>query len=207
MDRTKIKILVENTIKEHLTPQVVVGVSNRHIHLSEKDKELLFGDVPLIPIKPLLAGNFAAEQTVTIKGPKGFFNKVRVLGPCRSITQVEVSLTDTFTLGIKAPVAESGDLSKAAEMTIENPLTRVSIVRKAAIIALRHIHTSPEFGLKYGIKDKSFVKVRFEGERALTFEQVLIRIQEDFTDEMHIDIDEANSGGIKSGDFGRILLI
>lgn len=187
-------------------PGVVVGVSNRHIHLSGDDQEILFGNTPLTPIKELLAGNFAAKETVTISGPKGQFKKVRVLGPSRSSTQVEVSLTDTFVLGIKANVCESGKLEKAVDITITNPLNGVTIVRKAAIIAMRHIHMSEGFAKKHGLKDKQMVSVRFYGERGLVFDNTLIRIANDFIDEMHIDTDEANSGGIKSGDVGFIEL-
>ncbi|MCL1997123.1 MAG: phosphate propanoyltransferase [Defluviitaleaceae bacterium] len=206
MEPDQIKSMIKQTIKQSIDriPKTVVGVSNRHIHLSKDDQEILFGDKPLTPIKELLAGNFAAAETVTINGPKGTIKNVRVLGPSRSHTQVEVSLTDTFILGIKASVCESGKLEKAVDITITNPLKGVTIIRKAAIIALRHIHMSVDFANKHGFKDKQMVSVRFYGERGLVFDNTLLRIDKDFTDEMHIDTDEANSGGIKSGDIGFI---
>ena len=206
MDNNKLKAIIKETILNYLAnPTITVGVSNRHLHLSQSDQKLLFTE-PLTPIKYLIAGNFAAKQTVTITGNKGQLTNVRILGPSRNKTQVEISLTETFTLGVSAPINESGNLTKAATLTITNPLTGVSITRDAGIVALRHIHMSPEFSSLFGFVNKQWVKVAFDGSRATVFDKVLIRIHKDFTNEMHIDTDEANSANIKSGDIGRILL-
>ena len=203
--RQIVTLVVKAVAQVMNSPYVPVGVSNRHIHLSQEDLNTLF-DSELTSMRPLMAGNFAANQTVNIKGPKGEIKRVRILGPTRSKTQAEISLTDSFVLGVNAPIAESGDLSQAAEITITNPENGVSIVSKSAIVALRHIHLSPSYAEKHGIKDKQMVAVEFSGKRGQVFHNTLVRVQSDFDDEMHVDTDEANSAGIRTGDIGLILI-
>ncbi len=207
MDEKRILEIVNETINEYKnTPFVKVGVSNRHAHLSREDVDLLFGEgYQLTPMKELLPGQYACKEIINIKGKKGIIEKVRVLGPERTASQIEVSLTDSFTLGEKLVVAESGDLSKAAELVLINPLNNKQITRKCAIAALRHIHLTPEFAEKYNLKDKQFVSLQFDGIRQIRFDKVLIRVSKDFYDEIHIDTDEANAGFIKNGDFGLII--
>jgi putative phosphotransacetylase len=187
-------------------PYVKVGVSNHHIHLSREDMDILFGPgVELTPIKDLLPGQYASAEVVDVAGPKGTIKKMRILGPLRSTTQVEVSLTDTFILGLQVPIRESGKLDGAATVTISNPLTGASIERACAIVALRHAHLTPEFAARFGLKDKQFASLEFSGERKVLFDQVLLRVSKDFNNEIHIDLDEANAGAIKNDDLGLII--
>jgi putative phosphotransacetylase len=194
-------------------PFVKVGVSNRHLHVSREDLDALFGEGrALTPRKDLLPGQYACDETVTIRGPKGKLERVRILGPIRKATQVEISLTDSFTLGVRVPVNESGNLTGAGSVVIENPENGARIERTCAIAALRHVHLSLEFAARHGLRDKQIVSLAFEPEgmnkkaRPLIFGGVLLRVSSDFTDEIHIDTDEANAGGIVNGDFGRIIV-
>jgi putative phosphotransacetylase len=188
------------------TPYVKVGVSNRHIHISRPDLDALFGEnYSLTPIKELLPGQYACEETVSIIGAKGKISRVRILGPIRRETQLEISLTDGFALGVQAPVNESGNLEGAGTVLVENPANGAKIERKCAITALRHIHLTPEFARAHKLRDKQTVSVEFDGTRPLILGGVLIRVSSDFRDEMHIDTDEANAASAKNGDYGRII--
>lgn len=181
---------------------IVVGVSNRHVHLSREDVEILFGkDYQLTPIKDLgQPGQFACQETVTIVGPKGSIENVRVLGPERKETQVEISLTDAYKLGLNPPVRDSGDLEGTPGITIIGPKGQVT-KEKGVIIAKRHIHMHTSDAEKFGVKDKDIVKVIVEkGERKLIFDDVLIRVSDKFALEFHIDTDEANAALLKNGD-------
>lgn len=202
------KIITETVAEFDKIPFVQVGVSNRHVHLSQEDVNILFGNgYQLTRMKDLFQpGQYACEETVTIRGPKDCLEKVRILGPVRNASQVELSLTDRFRLGVVAPISESGHLQDAGSIIIENPKTGASIERKCAIVALRHIHLSEEAAKKFGVKDKQNVSVQFQTDRGLIFDNVLLRVSKDFLPEMHLDTDEANSGGIKNGDLGRIIL-
>lgn len=187
-------------------PSTVVGVSNRHMHVSKADLECLFGKgYELTKWKDLKQpGQFAAKETVTIVGPKGAIEKVRILGPVRNRTQVEISKTDSFTLGIKAPIRESGNIKDTPGVMIKGPKQSIRL-HEGVIIAKRHIHMSPSFAKQHGFHDKELVKVQFNGERGLVFNEVLLRVSEKFVNEMHIDTDEANAGNIGNGDVGIIL--
>uniref|UniRef100_A0A7C5VKR1 Phosphate propanoyltransferase n=1 Tax=Fervidobacterium thailandense TaxID=1008305 RepID=A0A7C5VKR1_9BACT len=181
---------------------IVVGVSNRHVHLSREDVEILFGkDYQLTPIKDLgQPGQFACQETVTIVGPKGSIENVRVLGPERKETQVEISLTDAYKLGLNPPVRDSGDLEGTPGITIIGPKGQVT-KEKGVIIAKRHIHMHTSDAEKFGVKDKDIVKVIVEkGERKLIFDDVLIRVSDKFALEFHVDTDEANAALLKNGD-------
>jgi putative phosphotransacetylase len=205
--REAVKKAVDRYMKYAGSPCVKVGVSNRHLHISREDLDELFGKGrALTPKKNLLPGQYACEETVTIKGPKGRLERVRILGPERKTTQVEVSLTDAFTLGVRVPVNESGTLAGAASVVVENPENGARIERACAIAALRHVHLSLEFAAAHGLRDKQIVSLAFEGPRALTFGGVLLRVSDEFTDEIHIDTDEANAGGIANGDWGKIIV-
>lgn len=181
---------------------IVVGVSNRHVHLSREDVEILFGkDYQLTPIKELgQPGQFACQETVTIVGPKGSIENVRVLGPERKETQVEISLTDAYKLGLNPPVRDSGDLEGTPGITIIGPKGQVTKDR-GVIIAKRHIHMHTSDAEKFGVKDKDIVKVIVEkGDRKLIFDDVLIRVSDKFALEFHVDTDEANAALLKTGD-------
>lgn len=207
MDAGKLRKIIVETINEYERgPYITAGVSNRHLHLSRGDLELLFGaGYELTPVKELLPGQYSSTDTLTVASKKGRLERVRVLGPVRSATQLEISVTDSFALGVEAPVNESGNLQGAATVVIENPLNGASIERACAIAALRHVHLTPEFAARHGLRDKQMVSVEFSGVRAVVFGNVLLRVSKDFFDTMHIDTDEANAGGIKSGDVGKII--
>lgn len=186
--------------------QVPVGVSARHIHLSESHVELLFGKgYALTEMKPLSQpGQYAANETVEVIGPKGTFPKVRILGPTRKNTQLEISRTDSFALGVKAPVRESGDTAGSAGITIKGPAGEVTI-EEGVIIAARHIHFHTSDAERWGIVDKQKLKVRVGGDRGVVFENVIARVSPDFALDMHIDTDEANAAAVNNGDTAEII--
>lgn len=180
---------------------VPVGVSNRHIHLSAEHLEVLFGKgYELTPIKDLSQpGQFACKEQLTIVGPSlRPIEGVRVLGPIRKESQVEISRTDSFTLKVKPPVRESGDIKGSAPITIIGPKGTVTL-KEGCIIANRHIHMSEEEGKAFGLKDGDYVTVEVNGERRTTFYDVQVRVNKAFRLEMHIDTDDANAAGIGNG--------
>lgn len=180
---------------------VPVGVSNRHIHLSAEHLEILFGKgYELTPIKDLSQpGQFACKEQLTIVGPSlRPIEGVRVLGPVRKESQVEISRTDSFTLKVKPPVRESGDIKGSAPITIIGPKGTVTL-SEGCIIANRHIHMSEEEGKVFGLKDGDYVTVEVNGERRTTFYDVQVRVNKAFRLEMHIDTDDANAAGIGNG--------
>lgn len=189
---------VKNTADDGAIP---VGVSNRHIHLTAADVQTLFGKgYELTPLKDLSQpGQFACKETLTIVGPSlRPIENVRVLGPVRRASQVEISRTDSFTLKVKPPVRESGDIAGSAPITIIGPKGVVTL-KEGCIIANRHIHMSVEDGAKFGLKDGDYVDVEAGGERRTKFYDVQIRVHKDFRLEMHIDTDDANAAGIGNG--------
>lgn len=188
--------------------KVPVGISNRHIHLSEREVTILFGeDYELVPFKPLSQpGQYAAEEVVTIKGPKGSIEKVRVLGPTRRQTQIEVSRTDCFTLGIIPPVRDSGDLENSVGVDIIGPNGTVTL-NEGVIIAQRHIHMHTKDAENYGLEDKDRVYVQTGGDRSIIFENVLIRVSDKFSLEFHVDTDEGNAASLKNGQMVEIVSI
>ncbi len=194
-------------IKGNIRGTVPVNVSNRHVHLTEEHLNILFGNgYQLKKWKDLVQpGQYAAQETVVLKGPKGKIERVRVLGPTRPRTQVEISGTDQFILGIKAPVRESGKLDGTPGVIIEGPAGTVEL-KEGVIRALRHIHMTPKDGEDFGVKNGDFVKVRLNGDRTTVLEGVLIRITDRSALEMHIDTDEANAAGVPQSSIGEVLL-
>lgn len=186
--------------------EVPVGVSARHIHLSQEHVELLFGaGYALTEMKPLSQpGQYAANETVAVIGPKGAFPNVRILGPARKATQLEVSRTDSFALGVKPPVRESGNIAGSAGITIQGPAGEVTI-EEGVIVAARHIHFHTSDAERFGIADKDRLRVRVGGDRGVVFEQVVARVSPDYALDMHIDTDEANAAGIQNGDLAEIV--
>ncbi len=185
---------------------VPVGVSARHIHLTQEAVELLFGEgYHLTKKKELMGGQFAANEQCTIVGLKlRAIENVRILGPVRSFNQVEISATDAMKLGVNAPLRNSGDIKGSAPVALVGPKGALYL-KEGCIVAARHIHMSPSDATAAGLKDKDVVKVKADNERGTTFENVLIRVDPSFTLEMHIDTDEANASGIKQGNTVRIL--
>jgi len=189
-----------------MSKQVPVGVSARHIHLSQEHVELLFGQgYELTEMKPLSQpGQYAANETVAVVGPKGSFPKVRILGPARKATQLEISRTDAFAIGVKAPLRESGDTKGSAGITIQGPAGEVTI-EEGVIVAARHIHFHTSDAEKWGIADKQKLRVRVGGERGVVFENVIARVSPEFALDMHIDTDEANAAGVENGQTAEII--
>ncbi|GAB6084907.1 phosphate propanoyltransferase [Alkaliphilus crotonatoxidans] len=185
---------------------IPVGISNRHLHLSAEDIETLFGnDYELTKFKDLSQpGQYAAEEKVDLVGPKGTLKGVRVLGPARKQTQVEISLTDSFALGVKSPVRDSGDLKGSPGVKIVGPKGQVEIP-EGVIIAGRHIHMHTDDAAKFNVVDKDRVMVRTFGERSVVFENVLVRVHETYALEMHVDVDEGNAAALKNGDMVEII--
>ncbi len=181
--------------------QVPVGVSARHIHLTQEHVEALFGEgYQLTKKKDLMGGQYACNETVTIVGLKlRAIENVRVLGPVRKASQVEISATDAMKLGIAAPVRESGNIAGSAPIAVVGP-KGVLYLKEGCIIAMRHIHMSPADAMAAGVKDGDIVSVKADNERGTIFNQVKIRVNDSFTLEMHIDTDEANASKIKTGD-------
>ena len=176
--------------------EVKIGLSNKHLHLQKEHIEILFGKGhELTPTKPLVQpGQFACEEKVDIVGPKNTLKGIRVLGPARPETQVEVAMTDARTLGIKAPVRESGKLEGTPGCKIVGPCGEVEIDH-GIIVALRHVHLSPAQAEEAGVKDKDIVSIKIEGERGLVFNNVLVRSGDAHEREVHLDTDEGNAAG------------
>ncbi len=213
-DMTETVTLVTKVVKEVLAQSVSektgylvpIGVSARHIHLTKEHVEALFGKgYQLTRKKELMGGQFAANEQVTIVGEKlRAIENVRVLGPVRTKSQVEISKTDTFKLGINAPVRESGNIAGSAPIAVVGPKGTVYL-NEGCIVAKRHIHMSPEDAEKTKLRDGDVVSVVVDNERGTTFNHVQIRVDESFTLEMHIDADEANAAEIGAGVSGRII--
>ena len=186
--------------------KIPVGVSGRHVHVTREHLDILYGKgYQLRPMKELSQpGQYAAHETVDLVTEKGTFKNVRILGPERKKSQVEVALTDAIKLGINPPVRDSGDLTGSPGVTLVGPLGSVKL-EEGVIIAWRHIHMTPADAEKFGLKDKDFVRVRSGGDRAVVFENVLVRVHEEFKLEMHIDTDEGNAAMLKTGDLVEIL--
>lgn len=205
--------MIDTLLQEKITARLTetelaipVGISNRHVHLSQQDVEALFGKgYSLTPLKPLRQpGQFAAAECVTVIGPKGSLTNVRVLGPTRPVTQLEVSRADCFALGVKAPVRESGQLDETGNALLMGPKGYVDL-NSQVICALRHIHMSPQDAHQLKVTHGQKVSIRSNGKRQLTFDEVVVRVRDDFILELHIDTEEANAAGLKNGD--RVTLV
>lgn len=196
-----VRSVVSQTVGESKNA-IPIGVSNRHIHLTQADVETLFGTgYQLQELKPLSQkGQYACKETLTIIGPsmKPIVG-VRVLGPVRKASQVEISRTDSFTLKVAPPVRESGNIAGSAPITIVGPKGTVTL-KEGCIIANRHIHMSPEDGARFGVCDGDTVTIDLNGARRTTFYDVQVRVHKDFCLEMHIDTDDANAAGVSGKD-------
>ena len=208
---TDIEAIVKKVISEldlsslsdtSFTGEIPVGISNRHIHLSKADLETLFGEgYELTPAKELSQpGQYACKETLTLVGPSmRAIEGVRVLGPLRKESQVEISMTDSYTLKVKPPVRESGKIAGSAPVTIIGPKGTVSL-KEGCIIANRHIHMSPSDAASFGVKDGDYIDIdAFNGTRKTRWFDVQIRVNENFRLEMHVDTDDANAVGLKNG--------
>jgi putative phosphotransacetylase len=189
-----------------LEKMIPIGLSNRHIHLSKEHLEVLFGEgYELRKWKDLSQpGQYAAEEKVDVVGPKGTLKGVRILGPTRKETQVEISLTDSFALGVIPPVRDSGDLLDSPGGKIIGPKGEITI-DKGIIAAARHIHMHTSDAENFGVLDKEIVSIKVEGKRGLIFDNVLVRVHQDYALEMHVDVDEGNAASLKNGLMVKLL--
>ena len=185
---------------------VQVEVSARHVHLTDQDVEVLFGKGAVLHEKRPLSqkGQYLSEERVTLIGPKGKKERVAVLGPVRSATQVELSVSDCVSLGVKAPLREYGDVEGSGPITIEGPAGSISITQ-GTIVAHNHIHVPTDVARMLDLKDKEHVSVKILSERPVTFEDVIIRVSDAFTFRMHIDFDEANAASVSGFTLGKII--
>jgi putative phosphotransacetylase len=185
---------------------IIINSSNRHLHLSAEDLKTLFGEGhELTNIKELIQpGQFAAQETVEISGPKGGIAGVRVIGPLRKQTQVEVLIADTYKLGIPIVIRDSGDLAGSPGIKVKGPQGEIELT-EGAIVAARHLHLHTSEAAEFGYKDKDIIRVATDGPRGVTFENVLVRVGDNYKLEMHVDTEEANGALIKNGDVGHIL--
>ena len=186
---------------------VLIETSARHVHVSRRVLDILFGEGYELTVKKDLSqpGQFACEERVQVIGPKSSFPAVSILGPVRPETQVELSAGDARSIGVKAPIRESGDLEGSAGCRLVGPKGEVEI-KDGVIIAKRHIHMTPEDAEKYGLEDKQVVSVKVDtAERSLIFGDVVVRVSPKYALAMHIDTDESNAAGCTPGLMGDIL--
>ena len=203
--RLVVRLVIEELLK--LERSVPIGVSNRHIHLNRADMDALFGEgSELTRVKDLgQPGQYAAAETVTSRGSKGELTRMRVLGPLREESQVEVSIGDGFALGVHPPVRESGQLEGTPGVKVIGRNGEVEM-KRGDIAALRHIHLDPATAERMGVHDKQIVRVEIGGLRGAVLNNVLLRVSDKFAPEMHIDVEEANTLGVKNGDRAYIIL-
>ncbi|MEW6039994.1 MAG: phosphate propanoyltransferase [Elusimicrobiota bacterium] len=205
VDENLIKKISEKVVQrmEREKKPIIANISNRHVHLTAQDLETLFGSgYKLNKDRDLMQpGEFATREFVIISGPKGKIEKVRVLGPVRKQTQVEISRTDSFVLGVDAPVRLSGDLAGSAPISVMGPQGRIDL-KEGCIVAKRHVHMTPKDAQEYEVKDHDIVKIKagIGGPRGTIFDDVIIRVREDMALECHIDVDEGNACFLKNGD-------
>lgn len=185
--------------------KILVETSARHIHLTDEHIAILFGTGHELTVKKMLSqpGQFVCEEKVEVKGEKGSL-KMSVLGPARKASQVEVSLTDARTLGVKAPVRESGDIAGSGACTLVGPCGTVELT-EGVIAAQRHIHLTPDTAKEFGVADKEIVKVKLDTARPLIFDGVVVRVSDKFAPAMHIDTDESNAAGAAGEVYGTIV--
>jgi len=189
-----------------MSKAIPVGVSARHVHVTREHLDILYGEGYQLTVKKPLSqpGQFACEEQVDLITEKGSFKKVRILGPERPQTQVEISLTDALKLGIKPPVRDSGNLAGSPGLTIIGPKGQVTI-EEGVIAACRHIHMTIADAAELGLKDKDVVKIAFGGDRGLIFDKVLIRVSDSYKLDCHLDTDEANAAKIGNADTIELL--
>ena len=186
---------------------IKIETSARHVHVSRKDLDILFGAGHELTHKKDLSqpGQFACEERVAVIGPKGEFPAVSILGPVRPDTQVEVTITDARKLGLFAPIRESGQIAGSPGCKLVGPKGEVDIP-EGVICAKRHIHMTPADAEQYGLRDKQIVSVKYDcAERPVIYGGVVVRIHENFSAAMHIDIDESNAGTVSRSGVGEIL--
>lgn len=197
----KIEALTEAVLAKVLIP---LEASGRHVHLTQEQAEHLFGH-GLTKVRPLSQpGQYLCQERVTVKGPEGEFRNVAVLGPVRSKTQVEISLTDGKLLGIRPPIRLSGDIKGSPGCCLIGSKGAIEL-KEGVIVAQRHVHLTPADGVRFGVRDRQVVKLETFTDRGVVFQDVIVRIAPDFATAAHLDYDEANACGFRKGDWGRIV--
>lgn len=186
--------------------KILIETSARHVHVTKEHLEILFGKGATLTHKKDLSqpGQFACEERVRIEGPKRALDGVSILGPERPATQVEISLSDARSIGVAAPIRESGDVAGSAPCKIVGPAGEVEI-SEGVIVAKRHIHLTPADAEKFNVSDKEIVQVKVEGDRALIFDEVVCRVSEKFAPAMHVDTDESNAAALSGVVYGEII--
>jgi propanediol utilization protein len=186
--------------------KILIEGSARHVHLKAEDVEILFGKgFQLTKKRDLLQpGEYLTDEKVTLTGPRGKIERVSVLGPVRGATQAEISFTDARVLGVNAPVRMSGDLNGSAPIRLEGPQGAVDL-SEGCVIAKRHLHITPPDVIKYGLSGRQTVQVKVGGERALVFDEVVVRVSDNFYTEVHLDYDEMNAAGLSGEVYGELI--
>lgn len=195
-----------NALTEALLHRIFIPMeaSARHVHLTQEQCHTLFGQA-LEPERPLSQpGQYLSKQRLTIVGPKGRFEHVAVLGPVRREAQVEISMTDSRALGLAPPVRLSGDIQDSPGMILEGPCGRIGL-RQGVIIAQRHLHLTPEDAVRFGVTDRQTVQLQTYTSRPVLFQDVVVRVSDQFATAAHLDFDEANACALRCGDLGRII--
>lgn len=206
MDETQLREIIHRIVQEELDPnRIPIGVSNHHIHLTKEDYKTLFPHQPMEVFKPLKQPKeFASKQTATIVGPNGKIEHVRILGPCRKHSQVEIARSEAIRIGVDAPIRLSGHLDGAPSVKLVTPDGEVTV--QGVIIAKRHIHMSDQDAQRFGVKLGDTVSVEIDSENRKTiYNDVICRPRADFVLEMHIDTDEANAANVGRNTFGRLI--
>lgn len=214
MQENLVRKIVEEVLQQVLKKQpslqhngkIPIGVSARHVHLSQSEVEQLFGENYQLTPKFQLSqpGQFATEETVVIAGPKGSIERVRILGPARALSQVEISWTDAMKIGVKPPLRISGDIKDSSPITLIGPRGSV-LLKEGLIIAQAHIHMTPDDSVRLQVVDGQCVQIKVEGIRPIILSNVIIRVSERYQLEMHIDTDEANAGLVQQGAWAEIV--
>lgn len=200
------KQIPNESVEIHMSMNVTIETSARHVHVTEADMAILFGEGAELTVKKMLSqpGQFLSNEKVTIVGAKREL-AASILGPVRKATQVEISLTDARSIGVDAPVRESGDVAGSGACKLVGPKGEIEI-KEGVIAAKRHLHLTPEDAEKFGIVDKQLVSIKVaEGERKLTFDDVVCRVSPNYATFVHVDTDEANAAGLKGNTIGEII--
>ncbi len=186
--------------------KIVVETSARHVHLSEADLKILLGEGNELTVKKMLSqpGQYASNERIDLVGPKNTIKNVLILGPVRKATQVEISLTDARALGVNALIRESGDIAGTSGIKLVGPAGEVEIT-EGVIAAKRHVHLDTATANEMGLADKQIVSVKVEGERGLTFGEVVVRVNDNFAPAVHLDTDEANAAALSGEVYGEII--
>ena len=189
-----------------MSRELPIGLSNRHCHLTQEHIEILFGEGhQLTHLKDLSQpGQYAAQEVIDVKGPKGTISEIRILGPARPESQIEILVSDSYKLGVPVEIRMSGDLDGTPGAELIGPKGSV-VIEQGVIVASRHLHISDVEAIEFGLKDKDVISVEVPGVRSLIFNNVIVRVSKDYALDLHVDIEEGNAAGLKNGQKVRIV--